>query len=472
MKSVARNILLFVTVGAVTTCSGCARHDVDSEIIPMYSVDYSDENTDDVYQSNFDTIDSNSYLDIFDNASEYVEESHAEDPVIEEVIDTPEDLSFYTEPYHEEYVEYQLTSEVEAEKEPEIVEYEEEYHPVEDEIVDQGIGVISSYPEPELSDFEETYDVENHEVIEEGIIEIPSYPEPEVAPEVTPVPDDFYSYVNGDYYNNMVSAKEAFDQLLSNGSVAAQIINRGNSLSSDECSFVDHSISNIYQNICNYINSYNVNDVVGCYNSGINLTHEYDSGLGFTNVSNLLIARSLPSPYQSEIVTNEGYGNYRLNNGYLIHLLGSDSDTLLSYSNNADSYTRSLWYRDLPSVITNHYTSIRSVNGDDGVCYFLNDVKTDHLCTNEWNNIKNEDSAIYGFDPSITSVIFSGDVNSYVYVDYDSNVYGSLSTEKSIRVEHILMVQDALACHEADVSNLDSALRDMYTIESNKVYSR
>ena len=288
--------------------------------------------------------------------------------------------------------------------------------------------------------------------------------------------DDFYCFTSTDFYNTLVDAKKKYDSLLKNGKVSEQIINNGTNLSKKEKKYIDSSIDYIYENISKYIKAFKKKNYDSCYKYGVNLYNTYYDTFGYDQVCKLLVLNNLPSKYQSNIAYQDDNGTYKLDNGKTIRLIGYDNDKLLSsnkYSNDLyeDALLKMEWFKKLPKMITNKYSYIKNNYLDDDDCFIWNETYVENTCSDLLNGIVNEDSKYFDFNKDRVVISWDDDYNSYLYIDDNNNIRGYLSDENNKTIDDLVIIQDAIDTHEANVYEVDVAFRNISS-KKEKSYSK
>lgn len=290
------------------------------------------------------------------------------------------------------------------------------------------------------------------------------------------VPSDFYCFTSNDFYEELVSAKEKFKNLLDKGSISSQMKKNGCDLSSNEARFIEKSFNDIYSNISQYIQCFKNGDYTNCYRYGVLLYNSYYKNFGYNELYQFVVRKNLPRKYQSNISYQDNNDSYVLENGEEIRLIGSSKDDLLSSNQSSndlyqDALLKMRWYKKLPSMIMNRYSTIEDNYLDSDSCYLLNETYAEDLCNNEWNKIIEEESGTYGFSKKNVSVYWDNDCETYIYVDSNNNILGIASSNNCQKIDQILMVENAIRTHEGNVYELDYSIRKMNE-EINKSKSK
>lgn len=299
---------------------------------------------------------------------------------------------------------------------------------------------------------------------------------PAAQTEVTPQPSNMYAIVNESVYHNLVEAKRNFEQLFQNGDVSSQLKSHGISLSGDNADFIRSNAKSIYDTICSYIQSFEKGDSNACYSFGASLYDYYYHTLSREYLYNVMVASQLPSAYQDSFSANpyDSYGNICLQNGNKICFIGGSDDLVCptpyygDYYN--DMYVRSEWYKHLPSILCDYYGVLKNSDGDNGICYIMNEARAERYCSGEWASIKEDGQSIYGFNAHDARVVWDYNANCYIFVGPNDEVYGPLTSSEASRVNGINTVQDALVLNEGSPYTVDSCIRDMLGRQSAKTY--
>ena len=320
----------------------------------------------------------------------------------------------------------------------------------------------------------------------ERIIHIPTssetvetIPSQEAYETIAPVVhDDLYSYVNEEVYRNLCTARDQFNTMYSSGEVSSQMINHGTNVNGEDANYINSCMKNLYNLIQSYISAYESGNSEQCYQVAQTLYSVGCNDLNKGYLYRVIVQSKLPDGYKSaiEFDSYDGNDNLYLENGNRVHLIGGN-DTLVSpshYTNNSysDMIYATEWISSLPSVLMSQYHDVESTYGNDGICYFWNETMVEKTCRREWEIVRRDGQSMYGLDPNTCRIVYLNDYNSYVYLDNDDQVIGTLDYANVDRVDHIYSVQDALTSKKGDVAYLDGSLREMYTTQINRGYRK
>ena len=288
---------------------------------------------------------------------------------------------------------------------------------------------------------------------------------------------DVYSYVNETIYYNLLDAKKNFKELIERGRISKQMRKHGNKVGDEEGDIIDDCVLDISEFINDYIAAYEKNDVKACCTAAEGLCDVYREKIDQDYLYSIMIKPALPKEYRGEF-QKDAFGNIDaysgeiyLKNGRSIKFIGQDLDFVTNRSKeDLDMYDLSEWYKNLPSILSGHYSLIKNENEEENVCYIWNDIQIEKDCDNEWNSIKEEGASDYDFDSS--DVHIQRYDEGYFFEDQDGEIYGELTYDQSERVDHIYEVQDALVEGAGDVYVLDSFIRDMEEKEDVNIYTK
>ncbi len=281
--------------------------------------------------------------------------------------------------------------------------------------------------------------------------------------------DKYYPLVNEDVYNNLVEAKEAFEEFRKHGSASKQIKNSGDHLSDEEAKKIDKNMEQAYKLIVKYVKAYKKGDVETCYDIGQQLK-DLAEEFGPDFFYSFKIGRFLPEKYQSPISDDyDSEGNIILENGNKIYLVGNP-ETIFSNFNyiddSSDLYTKmymdSLWYQEIPEVIIDQYGVFKE---DKDVCFIMNFSDTMDLCSSEWNRLLQEGRDGYG-DKKIDKMLPLGENYYFIKRVGENEVpVGELTDEQEERVKTVLNLQDAVISKKGDPYKVSETIQGMSSYE-------
>ena len=300
----------------------------------------------------------------------------------------------------------------------------------------------------------------------------PVVPVTPVTPE--PVAQDFGYYVNDTVYNNLNNAKKSFENLFANGKVSTQMKNVGHNLNDGEVRYIDDCMSYMYGLTCDYVGSYQSNNVQGCIDAAKKMCDFDASGFNKGFLFDVMVASKLPWEFNDGTVhvdfdkhygIYDNQGNIVMTNGRKIHVIGMDDAICTATPEDRDEWSRmeriSNWYGTVPKVVTNYYSVVNNTAGNDGICYIWNQTNVEACCRREWSSIKKDGQSMYGFNPETAHVRWDASINSYVFEGPDGEVYGVLGYSEEMRVNDLYNVQDAVINQQGDVYKLDDQIRKM-----------
>ena len=343
------------------------------------------------------------------------------------------------------------------------------------------------------------------EIIEEPVfygtgaeVEITPAPTPNVVETPVPTPtvyipteeelraqakhqEDLLTYVNENVYHTFANARENYSNFYSNGEASSQMQNLGIQMTQYDVDYVNNNMHIVYDLLNRYVSSYENGNYDDCITVGSQLLDMGENYLDKNTLYQILVSNQLPVEYQGTIdFKNRGnsiydmYGNIILDNGKQVNIVGGTDDLICSSDIPYDNYNRMYmvadWIKKIPSILLNHYTPLRDTFSDLDVGYFWNQTKVERIARNEWNLLKQNGQAMYGFNPDNVVIRFSEDNNSYVYESSDGYPYGLVNYDDNAKVDYLYDLQDAIVAGEGDVYYLDNAISNMISEQQTKGY--
>ena len=295
--------------------------------------------------------------------------------------------------------------------------------------------------------------------------------------------EQLWIYANEDLYKTFVKARDNFSNFYANGEASSQMKNLDIQMSQYDADYVDKNLHIIYDLLNRYTAAYEAGKFNDCITIGSQL---YDMGYNYLDKNTLyqiLVSNQLPSEYQGTIDFKtrgnsiyDMYGNIVLDNGQSVNIIGGTDDLVSALEMPNDDYNRmqtiAKWIRKLPNIVLNKYTQVRDLFADLDVCYFWSQTKVEKLARKEWKVIKQNGQDMYGFDLDSTSLRYSDEEGSYVYVNPDGYVYGPVQYDDNARIDYLYSFQDAMVSGEGDVYFLDNAIHNMVSDQQNRAYSK
>ncbi len=268
--------------------------------------------------------------------------------------------------------------------------------------------------------------------------------------------EDYFDIVNESVYEKLKAAKKNFDKLYENGEVSSQLSDHN--LDESEYNYIDDGMRHVYNDICSYIDNYEMGYYDECYKEGSCLSDDYITVMSPQYLYSFLVVPELGEEYQADFYEYDSDGNIVLNNYNKIHLIGDD-DTLIRISEGDDVETRFDYYVKLPKIILDHYLVINDVNGDDDICYIMNVSNTERLCRKDIADIKSGISEAYGLSNDDIAITWNDEAESWAYRDNNTDEeLALLDYDANNRFETYWEIVGAIGAGEANVYELDAAI--------------